>query len=142
MQASIRFMAPLMLVFTHSKGLYSAMGTILVAAAWTVGFGCASGVQSMVHADLAARRAVDGGRGGRRYVAMAGGVWEVYVAPHYTAEVVVYAALGCVDGGRDALVWAAVAFVWVNLWDRAVAVRKWGTAVFGPGWERGRRTLV
>ena len=34
-QASIRFMAPLMLVLTHSKGLYSAVGTILVAAAWT-----------------------------------------------------------------------------------------------------------
>ncbi|MNR28144.1 hypothetical protein D3C85_1454550 [compost metagenome] len=33
MHASIRFIAPLMLVFTHSNGLYSAVGTILVAAA-------------------------------------------------------------------------------------------------------------
>ena len=32
-QASIIFIAPLILVFTHSKGLYSAVGTILVAAA-------------------------------------------------------------------------------------------------------------
>ncbi|MOA53802.1 hypothetical protein D3C78_1773160 [compost metagenome] len=32
-QASIRFMAPMTLVLTHSKGLYSAVGTILVAAA-------------------------------------------------------------------------------------------------------------
>ena len=33
MQASIRFIAPLILVLTHSNGLYSAVGTILVAAA-------------------------------------------------------------------------------------------------------------
>ncbi|MNP72738.1 hypothetical protein D3C76_1693470 [compost metagenome] len=33
MHASIRFMAPLMLVLMHSNGLYSAVGTILVAAA-------------------------------------------------------------------------------------------------------------
>ena len=32
-QASIIFMAPITLVFTHSKGSYSAVGTILVAAA-------------------------------------------------------------------------------------------------------------
>jgi len=32
-QASIRFIAPKTLVFTHSKGLYSAVGTIFVAAA-------------------------------------------------------------------------------------------------------------
>ena len=31
--ASIKFMAPITLVFTHSNGLYSAVGTILVAAA-------------------------------------------------------------------------------------------------------------
>ena len=35
MQASIKFMAPITFVLTHSKGLYSAVGTILVAAAWT-----------------------------------------------------------------------------------------------------------
>ena len=35
MQASIKFIAPTTLVFTHSKGLYSAVGTILVAAACT-----------------------------------------------------------------------------------------------------------
>ena len=33
MHASITFIAPSILVFTHSKGLYSAVGTILVAAA-------------------------------------------------------------------------------------------------------------
>ena len=33
--ASITFIAPLILVFTHSNGLYSAVGTIFVAAAWT-----------------------------------------------------------------------------------------------------------
>ena len=32
-QWSITFIAPLIFVFTHSKGLYSAVGTILVAAA-------------------------------------------------------------------------------------------------------------
>src|SRR5688572_16204271 len=31
MHTSMRFIAPLMLVLTHSKGLYSAVGTILVA---------------------------------------------------------------------------------------------------------------
>jgi hypothetical protein len=35
MQASIRFIAPLTFVFTHSNGLYSAVGTIFVAAACT-----------------------------------------------------------------------------------------------------------
>src|SRR3546814_6178615 len=35
MQASIRFIAPLIFVFTHSNGLYSAVGTIFVAAACT-----------------------------------------------------------------------------------------------------------
>jgi NAD(P)-dependent dehydrogenase (short-subunit alcohol dehydrogenase family) len=34
-QASIRFIAPLILVFTHSNGLYSAVGTIFVAAPCT-----------------------------------------------------------------------------------------------------------
>ena len=34
-QASIKFIAPRTLVFTHSNGLYSAVGTILVAAACT-----------------------------------------------------------------------------------------------------------
>ena len=33
MQASIRFIAPLTFVLMHSKGLYSAVGTIFVAAA-------------------------------------------------------------------------------------------------------------
>ena len=33
--ALITFMAPLMFVFMHSAGLYSAVGTILVAAACT-----------------------------------------------------------------------------------------------------------
>ena len=35
MHASITFIAPITFVFTHSKGLYSAVGTILVAAACT-----------------------------------------------------------------------------------------------------------
>jgi hypothetical protein len=32
---SMTFIAPCTLVLMHSKGLYSAVGTILVAAAWT-----------------------------------------------------------------------------------------------------------
>src|SRR5690606_6336366 len=35
MQASMTFIAPLILVLMHSNGLYSAVGTILVAAACT-----------------------------------------------------------------------------------------------------------
>ena len=35
MQASITFIAPIMLVLIHSKGSYSAIGTIFVAAACT-----------------------------------------------------------------------------------------------------------
>jgi hypothetical protein len=34
MQASMTFIAPMMLVFTYSNGLYSAAGTIFSAAAW------------------------------------------------------------------------------------------------------------
>ncbi|BFZ63818.1 hypothetical protein YB2330_004950 [Saitoella coloradoensis] len=61
------------------------------------------------------------------------------VAPHYTAEIGIYAAMVLANSGRNLTLWCALVWVVVNLSVSATSSREWMIEMFG---EKGRRRWV